>query len=212
MATTWYRPLRFRKVDEKGARQAILRRRPVLTVFHLSQSGWDTFIQYFESTAATCGSVLTRAHMAQHNSSPDGGGHAVVLVQCDPRSLTFLNSWGNKWGKHGSFSVENQGVLESNGIRVGFYDVYWLECDLTAGERRAYNVQVDEVVRARAQQHSSILEFEARCPRCCNNAPIADFTGSIRKAVCPLCHQSFTPEPSHLVQALYAQAGLSDVT
>jgi hypothetical protein len=31
VATAWYRPLRFRKVDEEGARQAVLHRRPVLS-------------------------------------------------------------------------------------------------------------------------------------------------------------------------------------
>jgi hypothetical protein len=210
-AIGWYRPLKSRKTDEEGARQAVLHRRPVLTTFRLSHSGWNTFSQHFED-AATRSSVLTRARMEQHRLLPDDGGHAVVLSKCDPRSLTFLNSWGHDWGNGGSFSVEDHTVLELDGAseatRVCFYDVYWLEEDLTAAERQAYNVKVDEAL-ACAQQHRSILELEARCPRCCNNAPIAKFTGSIRQAVCPLCHQSFAPEPGHLVQALYARAGLS---
>jgi len=213
VATSWYRPLHFCKTDEEGARQAVQHRRPVLTTFHLSNSGWDTFSQHFGSEA-TRSSVLTRARMAPHRSLPSGGGHAVVLSKCDPRSLTFLNSWGHQWGKDGSFSVEDHTVLELDGTseatHVCFYDVYWLESDLTAAEQQAYNVKVDEALRARAEQHPSILELEARCPHCCNNAPIADFTGSIRQTVCPLCHQSFEPEPGHLIQALYARAGLSD--
>jgi hypothetical protein len=35
----WFQPLRFQEVDEDGARQAELHRRPVLTTFHLSESG-----------------------------------------------------------------------------------------------------------------------------------------------------------------------------
>jgi transcription elongation factor Elf1 len=101
-------------------------------------------------------------------------------------------------------------VLELNIAPVRFYDVYWLESDLTAAERKAYDVQVYEALRARTVEHPRILELEARCPRCYANAPIADFRGNIRQAVCPRCHQSFTTEPGHLVQALYASGGLSD--
>ncbi|KAH7336028.1 hypothetical protein BKA65DRAFT_458517 [Rhexocercosporidium sp. MPI-PUGE-AT-0058] len=213
MATTWYRPLQFRKVDEDGARQAVLHRRPVLTTFYLSESGWDTFTQHFESVA-TSSSVLMRDHMTSHRLLPDDGGHAVVLFKCDPHSLTFLNSWGKEWGNKGSFSIEDHTVLElddaSEATSVCFYDVYWLEEDLTAIEQQAYNLKVDEELHARAEKYPSILELEARCPHCHVNSPIADFTGSIREAVCPRCHKSFAPQPGHLVQALYARAGLND--
>jgi len=213
MATTLYRPLQFRKVDEDGARQAVLHRRPVLTTFYLSESGWDTFTQHFGSVA-TSSLVLTRDHMASHRSLPDDGGHTVVLFKCDPHSLTFLNSWGKEWGNKGSFSIEDHTVLElddaSEATSVCFYDVYWLEEDLTAIEQQAYTLKVDEELHARAEKYPSILELEARCPHCHVNSPIADFTGSIREAVCPRCHESFAPQPGHLVQALYARAGLND--
>ena len=48
-ALLWYGPLHFRKTDEEGARHAVLHRRPVLTTFHLSNSGWDIFSQHFGS-------------------------------------------------------------------------------------------------------------------------------------------------------------------
>lgn len=210
----WYRPLHFHRVDEDGARQAVLHRRPVLTTFRLSHLGWKAFGKHF-GTTATRDSILTQAHMAPHCSLPDGGGHAVVLARCDPHSLTFLNSWGHQWGNNGSFSIENPAVLELKGAsewaRMCFYDVYWFESELTARERQAYDTKVNDTLRARAAQHPSILELEVQCPHCRDNAPIADFTGNIRLAVCPLCRRSFKPEPGHLVQALYARAGLSDV-
>jgi hypothetical protein len=213
-ATLWYPPLCFRKVNEEGARQAVVRRRPVLTTFHLSHSGWDTFSHHF-TNAATCNSVLTRNDMKPHGSLPDGGGHAVILVSCDPRSLTFLNSWGRQWGNNGSFSVEDHTVLELNSvtetIEVCFYDVYWLESGLKDVERKAYDRKVDEELRARAAEYPSIFELETRCPRCQTNSPIAEFKGNIHQAVCPCCHHSFEPEPGHLVQALYARAGLNIV-
>jgi hypothetical protein len=208
VATAWYRPLRFRKVDEEGARQAVLHRRPVLTTFCLSRSGWATFSQHF-GTAATRSSVLTRSRMASHRSLPDDGGHAVVLVGCDPHSLTFLNSWGHQWGNNGSFGVENHTVLELDGAsqatRVCFYDVYWLERDLTAVERQAYDVKVDEALHARAAQYPSIFELEARCPLCRGNSPIADFNGSVRQAVCPHCRQSFGRARPPGAGAVYAR-------
>jgi hypothetical protein len=213
-ATRWYPPLCFCKVNEEGARQAVLRRRPVLTTFHLSHSGWDTFSRHF-TDAATCNSVLTRNDMKPHGSLPDGGGHAVILVSCDPRSLTFLNSWGRQWGNNGSFSVEDHTVLELNSVtettKVCFYDVYWLESELKDEEREAYDSKVNEELRARAAEYPSIFGLETRCPRCQNNSPIAEFKGNIHQTVCPRCHQSFEPEPGHLVQALYARAGLSIV-
>jgi hypothetical protein len=112
--------------------------------------------------------------MAQYRSEPDDGGHAVVLYSCEPRSLTFLNSWGDQWGNNGNLSIEDHTVLELYSAPVCFYDVYWLESNLTSAERKAYDTQAYEALRAHSVEHPSILELEARCPRCYANAPIAD--------------------------------------
>ena len=53
----------------------------------------------------------------RNNIAKQRGGHAVVLIRCGPRSLTFLNSWGTEFGEYGFFSVENADVLG-----VTFYD------------------------------------------------------------------------------------------
>jgi len=152
--------------------------------------------------------------MAPYRSLPDGGGHAVVLVKCDPDGLTFLNSWGNQWGNNGSFSIEDSRVLEIDSIpkygQMSFYDIYWLESELTRGEIQAYDAKVDESLREHSSQHPSIFDLEVQCPRCNHVAEIAKFTGSIRLATCPLCMQSFKPEPGYLMQALYIRAGIND--
>ncbi|KAI3581783.1 hypothetical protein IWW34DRAFT_785304 [Fusarium oxysporum f. sp. albedinis] len=124
-AAVWYRPLKFKAVDENCALQAVLRRRPVLTAFRLSHSGWNTFSKYFD----TKGRELNLATMHLHRSGNDGGGHDVVLTRFDAQSLTFINSWGSDWGNKGSFSVENVRVLEldlDNGLNIParFYDIY----------------------------------------------------------------------------------------
>ncbi|RSL59534.1 hypothetical protein CEP54_007217 [Fusarium duplospermum] len=208
-----YRPLRFQRVDEDGARQAVLRRRPVLATFHLSEQGWGAFGEHFMNDE-TRTKVLTYGEMAPYrNFEPDEDGHAVVMTGCDPVSLTFLNSWGRDWGNNGSFSIENSSVLELDGpekSRMGFYDIYWLEGELTDNERETYNTKVDEELQSRSSDHPSIFDLDTRCPLCLAIAPIREFSGSIRLVTCPRCGKSFSPEPGHLVQALYAQAGLND--
>ena len=66
-----------------------------------------------------------------------------------------------------------------------FYDVFWLKEDLTDAECAAYNAKVDRLLRTHSEKYPSILLLEAQCPRCLNVAPIAKFTGSIQKALCP---------------------------
>ncbi len=196
-------------------REAVVRRRPVLTTFRLSNKGWRKFCNYFHHKADTAKSVLTHGTMAPYHSFKDGGGHAVVMVSCSPGSLTFLNSWGRKWGDSGSFSVESHTVLQRDGwfgpSPVCFYDVYWLENDLTEGEQQAFSNKAEEILRERAKDVPGIFKLGARCPLCRADSPIAQFKGNIRKATCPRCHGTFAPGPGHLMQALYARAGLNDL-
>jgi hypothetical protein len=152
--------------------------------------------------------------MLPYRMLPEYRGHAVILTSCERRSLTFLNSWGNKWGKNGSFSVENRSVLDLDrpeGPDIRFYDTYWNEDDLTEAENTAYKKNVDEDVKNRVDQHPSILEVEYKCPCCSGISPVMDFTGSIREALCAKCREIFAPEPGHLAQALHIRAGLGAV-
>ncbi|KAL3441344.1 hypothetical protein BJX65DRAFT_299836 [Aspergillus insuetus] len=198
----WVRPLKFQEVDEDRARQAVLHRRPVLTTFHLSESGWATFYEHY-GTPATSRSVLTRDKMAVNRLPPVVGGHAVVLIGCSPNSLTLLNSWGRDWGDDGCFIVEDHTVLQttSHDLRVKFYNVFWRECDLRASERNAYYAGVDDRLRGMGAQYASLLEVETQCPACRHIAPISDFHGDLSRVECPQCHRSFAPQPGHLLQA-----------
>ncbi|RBR19400.1 hypothetical protein FVER53590_29375 [Fusarium verticillioides] len=210
-ACIWYRPLHFREVDEKGAREAVLRRRPVLATFGLSNDGWDTFRDHFNESSPMRSAVLTEAQMAPHFDKEHDGGHAVVLMSCSPESLTFLNSWGSAWGDNGSFKIENPNVLGHKDRLLRFYDVYWLEKGLTNAERLAFDAKVDEELRRHAAEHESIFELEYRCPRCFDTSALADFRGSVRSALCPKCQAWFKPDPENLMKAMYLRAGLNDV-
>jgi hypothetical protein len=210
-ACEWYRPLQYEEVDEDKVRQAVLHRRPVLASFGLSKPGWDEFCEHFDQISQTRGTVLTQAQMASHYSQEWDGGHAVVLVGCSPSSLTFFNSWGSSWGDNGSFSIESHNALAHKDTPMRFYDVYWLESKLTRAEQQAYDTKVDEELRRHADKYPSIFELEYRCPKYQENAPLAKFRGSVRRAVCPNCEERFEPEAGCLMQALYVRGGLNDV-
>ena len=199
-----YRPLCFREVNEIDARDAVLRRHPVLVTFHLSDDGWNMFEKHFE-TAETRKSTLEHQYMDEHRwKAPNDEGHAVVLVSCNPTSLTFLNSWGQSWGNDVLFSISDPTVLETGcySHRMRFYDIFWLEEDLTDAERAAYNAEVSRLFRTHSENYPSIMLLEARCPRCSQKAPISKFTGGIQEAVCPNCRAKFKPESEHILQAL----------
>ncbi|KAJ0120058.1 Uncharacterized protein J7T55_000911 [Diaporthe amygdali] len=180
MTTEWYPPLQFREVNEDGARQAVLRRRPVLATFFLSAEGWEVFSEHFTATE-TSKVPLMSTKMAGHRSSPADGGHAVVLIRCEPQSLTFLNSWGKEWGDKGSFSIQDHTVLEldEEGAHMRFYDVYWEEKDLKDAEKKAFDFEVDQKLSDGTKKHPSLLDLEARCPHCNKNSPIAKFQGRL---------------------------------
>lgn len=67
-------------------------------------------------------------------------GHAVVFVGVDGRDMIFQNSWGKDWAQGGRFKVSID-ALGTLGIDMSCYDVYFLESDLTADERRALHRQ-----------------------------------------------------------------------
>ncbi|KAF4480420.1 hypothetical protein CGGC5_v011009 [Colletotrichum fructicola Nara gc5] len=223
-AARWYR-LRLLEVDEDAARQAVLRRRPVLATFHLSREGWGVFCGHFkqpedgpnepedgstesedwstepEDESTESEPVLKRAQMMEHRSLPSYGGHAVVLVDCKPDRLTFLNSWGKDWGTNGSFSVEDHTVLELDGCPMRFYDVYWLLADLTPMERQAHSSEIDAEVSRLAKQYPGIFDLKLRCPHCGADTPLSGFVSnadSIRRVQCVKCPRTFTPEPEYL--------------
>ncbi|KAK2776648.1 hypothetical protein CKAH01_12298 [Colletotrichum kahawae] len=139
--------------------------------------------------------------MMEHRSLPSYGGHAVVLVDCKPDRLTFLNSWGKNWGNNGRFSVEDHTVLELDGYHMRFYDVYWVLADLTPMERQAHSSEIDAEVSRLAKQSSGIFDLKLRCPHCEADTPLSGFVSnadSIRRVQCVKCPRTFTPEPEYL--------------
>ncbi|KKP02124.1 hypothetical protein THAR02_05755 [Trichoderma harzianum] len=203
----WYRPLHYQEVDENGARQAVLHRRPVLATFCLSKPGWDEFSNHFHKSPTSDQDpvrTLTCAQMVPHRSGIPYGGHAVIMTGCSPKSLTFLNSWGRKWGNNGSFSVESYTALELDNTRMRFYDVYWLESELTSAEKQAYASKVDNDLRSFSAKYPGILELQLRCPACSSTTRLGDYEGTVRQLKCPHCNELFTPDVKSLIDTLSA--------
>jgi hypothetical protein len=119
--------------------------------------------------------------------------------------LTFLNSWGPDWGDHGKFRIGSGaalGHLARPGTR--FYDVYFLESDLTEEEKAAWR----EYSRQTAASKIGVFDELIQCPHCAKQGRgprrAAEFFGHVLVAECPVCSAHFVPE-SHLAIALYCR-------
>ena len=113
-----------------------------------------------------------------------------------------MNSWGEQFANGGFFSVENEHVLH----RMAFYDVYWLEEELTPSEREAYTRKCSKKCGILAQTFPSIIDLPFVCPKCDQESPIREFSGHALKAECPKCFHSFKPTNKQLVESLYIKA------
>ena len=65
----------------------------------------------------------------------------MVLVRYSSTHLTFMNSWGHKWGDGGFFHVKASSVLPG----IEFFDIFWEEDDLTHSEKMAFKEKGGDV-------------------------------------------------------------------
>ena len=128
-------------------------------------------------------------------------GHAVVLIRCDPKCLTFMNSWGQNFADGGFFRIKDSAVLNN----MTFFDVYWTKDDLTPSEERAYQEECTKRAKELLQEFPSIKDLQHACPICKRRSKVGDFLGHILEAECPECHQRFTPDNKDIMQSLYSQ-------
>lgn len=189
--------LQYKKVDETGARQAINKRRPVVARFSLYDKQWEKFSAFYRKTPKK---ILSRQNV-EDPACIKPGGHAVVLTRCDPECLTFMNSWGDKFGDGGFFRVEDQNVLND----TKFFDVYWTLADLKPSEKQAYERKCTERAQQLSRTFPSIQELPYECPKCKQNSKVGEFLGHILEAKCPKCSQTFTPNNKEILQSLYTR-------
>ena len=190
--------LRYKKVEELEAREAINARRSLVATFRLRDEEWTAFQEFYAKKPRD---ILQAQDLQTHGSSTETFGHAVVLIRCDATSLTFMNSWGTKFANGGFFKVRNQSVLN-----LSFYDVYWELEDLLASEIAAFQSKSRDLGQELLQTLPSTLQnLPYECPECLQLSPAAEFTGHLLKATCPKCHQSFKPAVLGLMRSLYTR-------
>ena len=132
-------------------------------------------------------------------TTAEAGGHAVVLIRCDPDCLTFMNSWGTDWADGGFFRVKDQSVLNE----MEFYDVYWTEDDLTDSEKQAYKIEGTRKAKQILEEFPSLKDVYVQCPKCKRDSKVDEFSGNLLEAECPKCHQKFKPTARDILQSLY---------
>lgn len=180
--------LRCKKVDLKGAMEAIASSRPVVAIFRLTGYEWDRFEDFFKKESNRK-SILTKEQIditARPHDVPTDG-HAVVLTSFNSECLRLLNSWGDKWADNGFFRVQNADVLG-----LDFIDVFWEEEDLTPVEKAYYKNHGSEVAKTLMGLLPSLQRAEYACPNCKMASPVVEFTGTLLRAKCPKCEHGFS--------------------
>ena len=123
----------------------------------------------------------------------------MVLIRCDPKCLTFMNSWGTKFADDGFFRVEDHSVLRE----MHFYDVYWTEDDLKESEKQAYEEKCTTDAKKLLEKFPSLKDLPFQCPMCKKISKVVEYYGSLLIATCPKCGQTFTPKNEDLLESLY---------
>ena len=180
--------LQCKRVDLKGAMQAVTSSRPVVATFRLTDNEWDSFENFYERNPR---GILTKKKIDTTNRPPKTPdfGHAVVLTSFDSECLRLLNSWGEDWADMGFFRVQKADVLGLN-----FIDVYWTEDDLKDEERISFKKYGSTLARQLVEKLPSLKRAEYTCPKCGKRSPVMNFTGTLSRAKCPRCGKEISTE------------------
>ena len=114
--------------------------RPILATFYFCGKAWNGLSNYFKKFPD---GILKREDLIKYYDSKfesQSGGHAVIIMGCYYRQtqngrivyFKIANSWGGNWANNGYFNA----AIDVTEFR--FYDVYWVESDLSLQERMKY--------------------------------------------------------------------------
>lgn len=195
--------LRYKKVDEEGAKKAIMESRQCVATFYLTALQWYNFGRFFynNNKGILTSDILNKECQVPKNE--EDGGHAVVFINYERSHLIFLNSWGENWGYNGYFNVENSSVLN-----VEYYDVYWTENDLTPREKEEWeNRKNNELTDLIWNQFNKSPETMIKCPNCSSIEEASSFNGNCWRCICPICKNSFIPTIKNLAKYIVDAPG-----
>ncbi len=183
--------LHSREVCIKRAKEAIVKKRPVVARYRLTYDERMAFKKFFKNDPT---GILTQNELDVRKrpislSSSELEGHAVVLTSFNSKCLTFMNSKGQEWGDKGFFRVQNSEVLQ-----LKFFDVYWTLDDLTEGEKEYYRKHAPEVAAKLMKSLKGLQNAEYTCPHaeCNQTSLVTEFEGTLSKVRCPKCSREFS--------------------
>jgi len=140
----------FDKLDEEEAKNALMKGRVVVCDFRLNDQQWDNFDKFYQTNKR--GILEEEDINVGCDQSIDSNlqGHSVLLIEIEidkegKSYLRFLNSWGQNWADEGTFKVRNGNALKGLGRESCppiFYDIYFLEEDLTDEEIKYFNKNI----------------------------------------------------------------------
>ena len=180
--------LHRQEVDIKGAMEAIVKKRPVVARFRLTDDEWKAFSSFYKNNPT---GILTQNELDVRKRPtippPHTSGHAVVFTSFNSKCLTLMNSWGQEWGDNGFFRVKNAEVLQFE-----FFDVYWTLNDLSEGEKEYYRKHGCEVAAKLMKLLKGLQNAKYTCPECEQTSLVTEFEGTLSKGRCPKCSREFS--------------------
>ena len=124
-------------MDEKGAREAINRKRVCVVTYRHTNREYAKFMSFFKDNPKGILSkeimneiIPYEKYLNKSKGVNETSGHAVVLVGSQIEYLRLLNSWGIDFGDQGFFKIKNSEVFRE----IHFYELFWDDNDLTQEE------------------------------------------------------------------------------
>lgn len=90
---------------------AILRKRPVLATFKLTEPELDYFLTFYQTNPTDILS-LQQLDISKRNLEDKLDEYSVIFTSFDESSMQFMNMWGVKWVDNGFFRVKNANILK----------------------------------------------------------------------------------------------------
>ena len=202
---------KIKQVDENEARQALNNYHICVATYFLTELEWSKFKRYFREFNKT--GILTKKLLEKtppyediKNLSDEElkklTGHAVILISAKNGYLRFLNSWGESFGDHGFFAIDNPNTLRY----MKFYEVYIDEKDLTKKERNKHEKFKKELSVKyfnNLDNYNKLCEEEVICPHCGKKIKIKDFKGNFDTIQCPKCYKSYETKDKRIIRKLF---------
>jgi hypothetical protein len=190
-------PLVVEEANEYQARQGIHAKNPSVVTMQLPESQMNRFKAFFRIDANKS-KIMTRADLGPCIRGEQQEAHAIVLIRASPDCLTFLNSWGSKWGDDGCFRIENPADFRMTFVTVA--------SDITRLDREDLAFMTQERERlVRLTEARTILHGESiKCPNCHGYRRAEEYKGSCLRLTCPICDHQFPPGIEALSRLRYA--------